>query len=97
MPGGPRKRSYRNFLLDRRFQLKYATLIALTGGVIFGVMAMLFFDKVKENSDLAAIDAAAAAVDDNRPQHQSRHQMTIALPPWKSLLAAGPKSQNSPL
>lgn len=59
MSGGERKRSYRNFLLDRRFQVKYATLIALTGGLIFGAMATLFFDKVQENSDLAAIDTPA--------------------------------------
>lgn len=56
---GNRKRSFKNFLLDPRFQLKYATLIALTGGLIFGVMAWFFFDKVRENSQLAAIDIAA--------------------------------------
>ncbi len=34
-------------------------MIALTGGLIFGVMAWFFFDKVRENSQLAAIDMAA--------------------------------------
>jgi len=58
---GKSKRSIRNFLLDPRFQLKYASVIALTGGLIFAVMAWLFFDKVRENSQLAAIDAAVGA------------------------------------
>lgn len=58
---GKKKRSLRNLLLDRRFQLKYASVIALTGGVIFAVMGWLFFDKVRENSQLAAIDDMAAA------------------------------------
>lgn len=55
------KRSMKNLLLDRRFQLKYSVAIALTGGVIFAVMGWLFYDKVRENSQLAAIDELAVA------------------------------------
>jgi hypothetical protein len=58
---GKRKRSFKNFMLDPRFQLKYAVAISLTGGLIFAVMGWFFFDKVRENSQLAAIDLAAAA------------------------------------
>ncbi len=54
------KRSFKNFLLDPGFQLKYAILIALSGGVIFGSMAWLFYDQVRENSQLVALDALAA-------------------------------------
>lgn len=51
-----RKRRLRNFLLDPRFQVKYALLIALTGGVLFGVMGGLFYGQVKVSTDMAAID-----------------------------------------
>ncbi len=57
---GNRKRSLKNFLLRPGFQLKYSLFIAITGGLVFGVMAALFFDKVRENSQLAAIDVAVA-------------------------------------
>ncbi len=61
MTAGPKpKRKLRNFLLDPRFQLKYAVIIALVGGVIFGVMAWLFFDKTRENTQLAVLDEVAA-------------------------------------
>lgn len=49
------KRSYRNLLLDRQFQLKYTTLIMLAGGLIFGTMEFFFYDKVRENSELAGM------------------------------------------
>lgn len=51
-----RKRRLRNFLLDPRFQLKYAALIALTGGLVFGVMGTLFYVQVRESSTLAVMD-----------------------------------------
>ena len=44
------KRSYRNLLLDRQFQLKYTTLIMLAGGLIFGTMEFFFYDKVRTRS-----------------------------------------------
>lgn len=52
----PGKRRLRNFLLDPRFQLKYASLIALTGGLVFGVMGGLFYSQVRVSSELTAID-----------------------------------------
>lgn len=55
----PRKRRLRNFLLDPRFQLKYASLIALTGGLVFGVMGGLFYTQVRVSSALAVLDSAA--------------------------------------
>lgn len=54
----PRKRRLRNFLLDPRFQLKYASLIALTGGLVFGVMGGLFYTQVRVSSALAVLDSA---------------------------------------
>ena len=54
-----RKRRLRNFLLDPRFQLKYALLIALTGGALFGVMGGLFYAQVRVTTELAALDHLA--------------------------------------
>ncbi len=54
-----RKRRLRNFLLDPRFQLKYAALIALTGGLLFGVMGALFYGQVRVSTEIAAIDRLA--------------------------------------
>jgi hypothetical protein len=55
-PERPRyKRSYRNFLLDRQFQLKYTFMIMLAGGLLFGTMEFFFYDKVRENSELAGM------------------------------------------
>ncbi len=51
-----RKRRLRNFLLDPRFQLKYALLIALTGGALFGVMGGLFYAQVRVTTEMAALD-----------------------------------------
>lgn len=63
-----RKRRLRNFLLDPRFQLKYAALIALTGGLVFGVMGTLFYVQVRESSTLAVMDEAAPPVRARAPQ-----------------------------
>lgn len=49
------KRSLRNFLLDPRFQLKYTGMIVLAGGLLFGGMEYRFYDKVRENSELAGL------------------------------------------
>lgn len=49
------KRRFRNFLLDRRFQLKYTLMIVLAGGLIFGSMEYLFYAKVEENSELVGL------------------------------------------
>jgi hypothetical protein len=59
--GGNRrhKRSWRNFLLDPGFQLKYTLLIVLAGGLVFGSMEALFYDQVRENSELAELDGEA--------------------------------------
>lgn len=55
--GSPvRKRRLRNFLLDPAFQLKYAALIALTGGLVFGVMGALFYGQVRVSTEIAALD-----------------------------------------
>ncbi len=54
------KRRLRNFVLDRGFQLKYSFIIAGLGGLIFGVMAWLFFEKVRENTQLAVIEEVTA-------------------------------------
>lgn len=54
-----RKRRLRNFLLDPAFQLKYALLIALTGGALFGVMGGLFYAQVRVNTEIAALDHLA--------------------------------------
>ena len=62
-----RKRRLRNFLLDPRFQLKYATLIALTGGVVFAVMGGLFFTQVRVSTTLAAIDQASVRAGERPP------------------------------
>ena len=59
MSEGRQQRSVRNFLLNPGFQLKYAGLIAICGGIIFGVMAWMFFDKVRENSELLSVEAVA--------------------------------------
>lgn len=56
-----RKRRLRNFLLDPGFQLKYAALIALTGGVVFGVMGGLFYAQVRVSTEIAALDRVARA------------------------------------
>lgn len=58
---GRHSRRLRNLLVDRRFQLKYAAIIALIGGLIFGIMAWLFFDQVRENAELTALDVAVAS------------------------------------
>ncbi|MCA9546567.1 MAG: hypothetical protein KC613_19315 [Myxococcales bacterium] len=50
------RRSLRNLLLDRRFQLKYALAIALSGGLIFGGLGLLVDQKVRHNTELAAMD-----------------------------------------
>ena len=65
---GQRNRSFKNFMLDPRFQLKYAVAIALAGGLIFAVMGFFFFDKVRENSQLAAIDLAASSAPAPKPK-----------------------------
>jgi hypothetical protein len=56
----PYRRSARNFLLDGRFQLKYAVAMALSGGLIFGSMSLLLYDKVRDNSALVGLDAVDA-------------------------------------
>lgn len=64
--GTPRpryKRSVKNFVLDRGFQLKYAGMIVLAGGLVFGATEYALYDKVRENSELAGLtdDPAMAA------------------------------------
>jgi len=66
-----RKRRLRNFLLDPGFQLKYAALIALTGGLLFGVMGGLFYAQVRVNTEIAALDrigGRAAPTTDPTPE-----------------------------
>ena len=53
------KRHLRNLLLDRRFQLKYAVAIALSGGLIFGGLGLVVDQKVQHNTELAAMGGSA--------------------------------------
>ncbi|MCA9540437.1 MAG: hypothetical protein KC620_16170 [Myxococcales bacterium] len=57
-----RKRRWRNLLLDPRFQLKYASAIALTGGVVFAVLGGMFYAQVRVNTELAVLDSAPAGL-----------------------------------
>jgi len=64
--GGTRpryKRNVKNFLLDRRFQLKYAGMVVLAGGLVFGATEFALYEKVRENSELVGLtdDPAMAA------------------------------------
>ncbi len=58
------KRSLRNLLLDRRFQLKYTLAIVLAGGVLFGTMEAFFYDEVRQNSELAFVENSELALAD---------------------------------
>lgn len=47
--GAKPKRKIRNYLLDRRFQLKYTLLLSLTSAILMGVMAMLLYLQMKDS------------------------------------------------
>jgi len=49
------KRSVKNFVIDRTFQFKYTGMIVLAGALIFGATGYAVYDKVRENSELAAL------------------------------------------
>ena len=49
-PGsGPYKRSWKNYLIDPAFQLKYAFWISGTGVLLVGSIAALFYRYIREN------------------------------------------------
>lgn len=83
------KRSMRNFLLDRRFQLKYTLMIALSGGLLFGTMEYFFFDKVRENSELAGLtdDPAMAAELEQKLAEEDQKVLMTLVGFWLALVA----------
>jgi methyl-accepting chemotaxis protein len=83
------KRSLRNLLLDRRFQLKYTLAIVLAGGVLFGAMEALFYDEVRQNSELAIMtpDAAFAAEMQAQLLAEDRKVLLILVGFWLALVA----------
>lgn len=77
------KRSLRNLLLDRRFQLKYAGAIALSGGLIFGGLGLMVDQQVRHNTELTALDTPA---DPFEAELQSRLAAEDAELRWTLLL-----------
>jgi methyl-accepting chemotaxis protein len=59
--GGGYKRSVRNYLLDSRFQLKYAGFLVLVAVVISGVMGAVLYETTR-----AVVTESAALVDESR-------------------------------
>jgi hypothetical protein len=59
--GGGYKRSVRNYLLDSRFQLKYAGFLVLVAVVISGVMGGVLYQTTR-----AVVTESAALVDESR-------------------------------
>lgn len=49
-----KQRSWRRLLLRPRFQLKYALVVALIGGVIFALLGLSFYSEIVSNSVLAS-------------------------------------------
>lgn len=91
--GTPRphyKRSMRNFLLDRGFQLKYTLMIALAGGIIFGATEYKLYDKVRENSELAGLtdDPTMAAQLQAELDAEDRKVLVTLVSLWLVLVAA---------
>lgn len=84
------KRSVRNFLLDRRFQLKYTLFIVLSGGLLFGTMEGLFYDEVRQNSELAVLDPGDEFSAGLREElaAEDRKVLLILVSFWLALVAA---------
>lgn len=53
----PHRRRFKNYILDARFQLKWAVALALAGGLIFGAMSVLLYEKARANTALLGLDA----------------------------------------
>jgi hypothetical protein len=83
------KRSLRNLLLDRRFQLKYTLAIVLAGGVLFGTMEAFFYDEVRQNSELAMVtpDASFAAEMQAQLLAEDRKVLLILVGFWLALVS----------
>ncbi len=88
-PGLRHKRSFRNFLLDARFQLKYTGLIVLAGGLLFGGMEYRFYDKVRENSELAGLtdDAAMAHELEEKLAEEDQKVLLALVGSWLALVS----------
>lgn len=83
------RRSIRNFLLDRRFQLKYTLFIVLAGGLIFGTMEAFFYEEVRANSELAVLSPDAEFAADLRAQLEAedREVLMMLAAFWLALVA----------
>lgn len=64
MSAGKPKRYMRNFLLDKRFQLKYTLAVVVITAILALILGWFLyqtqqdvFDAARENSQLAALDA----------------------------------------
>ena len=65
VPGGKPKRHVRNYLLDARFQLRYASLLAGVATLVFAVLGVVIVRTGRITADVSnqAVDLAGVAAD----------------------------------
>ena len=59
---GRRQRKLRSLLLDRRFQLKYISMILGVASLLSLVLGTFLYSKIRENSRLLAVDSGLDAI-----------------------------------
>jgi len=74
---GRHNRSVKHLLLDRRFQLKYVAMIVGVATLISAVLGAFLYQKVRENSRMLELEAAADAL----------FQEQLAAQDWEILLS----------
>lgn len=72
------QRKLRNFLIDPRYQLKYAGLIVLTGALVLLLNASVFYWFIRENYTLL-VDMSPMEDDAKAQLYRELHQTVFAL------------------
>ena len=72
VPGGKPKRHVRNYLLDARFQLRYASLLAGVATLVFAVLGVVIVRTGRITADVSnqAVDLAGVAADQSERARQ---------------------------